>query len=354
MIINNKPFLIGETAFHHQGDISYLRKLVEAGLGAGVDTIKVHLLFDLDDYFIEDHKAYGALAEMLISHTDFEQLHKDFSKRSVRPIYLCNDVASLRWVNSLPVDSVLAIELHASGINDVFLLEEACKFSGTVILGSGGSSIEDLYYAIAYLRDKSKNDILLMHGFQNYPTNYKEIIFSKMHKLQQIFNLPVGYADHTDPQDSMNVYISCLPQAFGFNVLEKHFTIDPNERRVDSQSAVTLDQLQQIRSMMDNLALACGTDPLSMSFAERKYGDTGPIKKAIVAKRDLTEGHLITIDDVAFKRTNGSIPVKQKELNLIIGSRVKAAIRKDTPLTFDNIQYVFREAENEQFFISKG
>ena len=61
MIEDKRPYLIGETAFHHEGDISFLRDLVKAGISLGLDAIKFHLLFDLSDYFIKTHNAYDAL-----------------------------------------------------------------------------------------------------------------------------------------------------------------------------------------------------------------------------------------------------------------------------------------------------
>lgn len=348
-----KPFLIGETAFHHEGDINFLKKLIDAGLDAGVDTLKFHLLFDLDDYFVKSHKAFKVMENFLISKSNWEQLHKDLIKRKIKPVYLCNDLSSLKWVNSLEKDSVLAIEIHATGINDLFLLEEATKFSGTVILGVGGSTFDDVHYAIDFLKSKNKFDILLMHGFQNYPTLYSDVVFSRMTFFKSAFNLPIGYADHTDPDDSLNEYISSLPQAMGFNILEKHFTITPGEKKIDSQAAVTINQLKEIRRLIDLIFSTYGEDALKFSTAEKKYGDTGPMKKAIVASKPILKGQILSLKDIAFKRTNESVPLKQRDLHLLIGRKAMEDIDTDTPLTFNNISYSFKEAANDQFFLNK-
>jgi N,N'-diacetyllegionaminate synthase len=350
MIPNNRPYLIGETAFHHQGDFNYLVQLIEAAVATEVDAIKFHLLFDLSDYFVSDHKAYETLQGLIIEGNKWPDIHRMVSASGIKPIYLCNDVKSLKWVLTLDKDSVLAVEIHATGINDILLLEEASKFSGTVMLGAGGSSIDDLTYAITYLRDKGKTDILLMHGFQNYPTDYKDIVFSKMQLLKNIFKLPVGYADHTDPVDSLNAYISCLPQAMGFNILEKHFTVSPGEKRIDSQSAVSVDTLREIKRLLNVFYSTNGSDALKMSSAELKYGDTGPMKKAIVARQNLKKGHVLSINDVAFKRTNNSIPMRQRDLHLLLGGELTRDVPRDTPLTFENVKYQFNEGDTSQFF----
>ena len=353
MDIVNKPFLIGETAFHHQGDINYLKQLIDAGIENGADSIKFHLLFNLDQYFIKEHAAYNALNELLLTPDQWSEIHLFIISKNYKPIYLCNDIDSIHWVISLASDEVLAIEVHATSVNDVLLLKEAAKFNGIVLLGSGGSTIDELHFAIDFLKKEGKENIILMHGFQNYPTDYKDIVFSKMKMLQDLFNLQVGYADHTDPNDKLNEYVSCLPQANGFTLLEKHFTLDKTEQRVDSQAAVDLTQFKKIKELMTIVYSSYGNNALYMSEAELKYGDTGPMKKAIIAKHKIEAGQVVTINDIFFKRTNESSSLRQKDLSLIIGSISLKEINEGEILSFENLKYTFKKASTEQFFIHK-
>ena len=77
-------------------------------------------------------------------------------------------------------------------------------------LSRGLSTIDEIAYAVDFLRSKGKNEIVLMYGFQTYPTNYADINLSKMLKIRDIFNLPVGYADHTAFDDPNNEIISAF------------------------------------------------------------------------------------------------------------------------------------------------
>ncbi len=354
MIPNTKPFLLAETAFHHQADLDFLRELIMQASQAEVDAIKFHLLFNLDDYFIKTHTAYQALKELCIQPQDWKEIHKFTLEKGLKPVYLCNDVAALEWVNSLPTEETLAAEIHATGINDIQLLNQACLYQGTIILGSGGSTVDELSYAIDYLKSQGKTDIFLMHGFQNYPTSHTDINLSRMRFLNQSFNLPVGYADHTDPNDPNNAFISCMGVSAGFNVVEKHFTHAFGEKRVDSQAAVSVDTLKQIKTLMQTAWESWGGNVFYLSEAEKKYGDTGPLRKAIVAKHAIKKGSIISLADISFKRTNESVPFKQKDLNLLIGGHAKVDIDTDTPLTFENIQYTFNTADTSAFFIHKN
>lgn len=349
MIDIKKPYLIGETAFHHEGDFEFLKKLIDEGFILEFDALKFHLLFNLDNYFVADHKAYKALSELMIKKEHWLEVHELMSSSDTDVIYLCNEIESLKWVNSLKTGSVAAIEIHATGINDIYLLKEACAFKGTVILGTGGSTIDEISFAIDILKKGGQKDILLMHGFQSYPTDYKDIVFSKMQLLEEVFKLPIGYADHTDPQDPANAFVSCIPQAMGFKVLEKHFTIAPGEKRVDSQSAVDNDQIKAIKTLMENISLSHGENPLHMSKAELKYGDTGPMKKAIVAKSDIKKGTTLNLEHLIFKRTNESIPVAQKDIGLFIGCETTEDIERDEAITFQKVKYHHSVSDFSQF-----
>jgi N,N'-diacetyllegionaminate synthase len=353
MINNSTIYIIGETAFHHQGDINYLKKLIKAAADLKLESIKFHLLFDIHDYFVEGHSAIKVIEEWIFPKEKWEEIFQYATEMGLDVIAMCNDVKSLEWINTTCKTPVKAIEIHATGINDVFLLEEAVKFNNTVILGIGGSSFEDINFAVDYLKTRSQDDLFLMFGFQNYPTNYADINFDKIKLIKSTFNLPVGYADHTDPSDQNNEFISVAPILKGINVLEKHFTLDVTEKRIDSQSAVSIKQMKKIKKLSKILTLANGEGGLKMSEAELKYGDTGPMKKAIVARYNIDADPTLELKDLAYKRTEQSSSLSQRQILTLIGSKVKKAILKDDIIDYNNVTYNFKVAETQQFYNNK-
>ena len=348
MLPTNKPYLIGETAFHHEGDINFLKQLIEEGAKIGVDAMKFHLTIDLDEYMVANHEAIEIIRPWCLTVNDWSKVLPKVTNKGIDLVLLCNDVASLRWVNNSAL-KVVAIELHATGLNDYFLLQEAVKFKNTVILGTGGSTIDEIQYAIDFLKSHGKSDIFLMHGFQNYPTDFKDINLSKMQLLNNLFGLPIGYADHTDPEDEDNEAISVMGAALGFNVLEKHFTHKFGEKRIDSQSAVSILQMKNIRRLLNKAFKTFGDRDLRMSKAELLYGNTGPMKKAIVASRTIKKGEKLSIEDIAFKRTNKSATIKQMDLPKLLGLEVIVEIEEDDFIDFSSLRFVFQKHDISQF-----
>lgn len=348
MIPNDSPYIIGETAFHHMGDKAFLKELIDHASKLGLHAIKFHILLDVYDYMIESHEVVTTIKKWCFGEEDWYDIIEYASSHRMDLILLCNDVKSIKWVNSLNVE-VKAIEIHATGINDVFLLEEASKFDGTVILGTGGSSIDQIQYAIHYLEGHDQNDIFLMHGFQNYPTNPADVSLSRMKILKELFGYPVGYADHSDPKDPFNEAISSFAAALGFNTLEKHFTHAMNEDRIDSQAAVSLKQMKRLIKLHAIAFSTYGDKPLEMSDAELKYGNTGPMKKAIVARKAINKYEKITFENIAFKRTNESSSISQNDLPKLIGLKSMRSIKKDEIIDFTNVKFEFKKNSFDQF-----
>ncbi len=348
MIPSNIPYLIGETAFHHEGDVPFLKQLVDHAESLKLNAVKFHLLMDINEYMIAEHAAINDLAKWCLDEGQWTEISEYTSSKNIDVIYLCNDVNSLRWILNKNIPCK-AIELHATGLNDYFLLEEASKFNGTVILGVGGSSLDEIFYAIDFLEKRNKTDIFLMYGFQNYPTDYADVNLERLKKYQSLFNYPIGYADHTDPEDDNNAFVSVMATAVGVNVLEKHFTHAYGDKRIDAQSAVSIDTMKKIKELQNTAFTVLGNGSLELSAAEKKYGDTGPMKKAIVASKVIEQGELLTLDHIAFKRTNDSSTLKQLQLQDILGLKTKHRIEKDEIIDFGKVEYKFTIADISQF-----
>jgi len=353
MLPNNKPYLIGETAQHHQGDKTFLKTLIDYGSDAKIDAIKFHLLFNIDDYFVKNHEAYEIVNDWVLNEEDWNEIVGYSEAKGLDSVILCNDPQSVDFAINYKGSSIKAIELHATGLNDYLLLQKAAKFQGTVILGVGGSSIDEISFAVDMLNELGQHDIFLMYGFQNYPTRYEDVNLKKMIKLKGLFDLPVGYADHTDPLNEYNEVISTLGICMGINVCEKHFTHVFGKKRIDSQAAISLDQLKKVRNLMDIITTSIGDGNLKMSEGELAYGNTGPMKKAIVAEINIKKGETITLDKIGFKRTNESTYMLQYFLPKLIGLKANKDINVDEFIDFSNVAYEFKKADASQFKANK-
>lgn len=343
-----RSYLIGETAFHHEGDAAFLRGLIAGIARAGMDAVKFHLLFDIGDYMVERHPARPSLAEWTFGPDRWKQFIDESRGLDLDVVLLCNEPSCVDFVLDRAPD-VEAIEVHATGINDILLLDRTAAYGGTVILGTGGCTMDEIAFAVDRLKTRGKDDIFLMHGFQNYPTDYADTDLSRLSMLRSFFRLPVGYADHTDPADPANAWISAAACMLGARVLEKHVTTVPGKKRTDGQAAVGFDRIPGIRSAMDALIAARGDSAYRMSGAEKKYGTTGPMKKAIVARRFIPAGRPIGMEDLGFRRTPETAPGNQRDVVRILGSRALRDIDAEEPVHLGLVDEAVKELDMSAF-----
>lgn len=321
-------YIIGETAYNHEGDIRFLYRMVDDIAELKLDAIKFHLLLNPLSYMQKDHPLMERVKSWIFSEDEWIKILRYSKEKGLDVIALCDDLESLLMINSRCLD-VDMVELHAVTLSDWFLLKEAARFRKKIILGIGGTSTDEIKYAIDLLKENDKTDIFLMYGFQNYPTDYSDLNFSRMLEMGCMFKLPIGYADHTAFDDDNNEYISSLCAAFGINVLEKHYTPYPGGKRVDYEAAIGKDKIQKIRKYMDLALKVYGGSDKEMSKSELKYGTVGPMKKAIVAKKDIKKGEKFSLDNLCFKRTKEESNLKAMDFLKVIGLKAAEDIRED-------------------------
>jgi N,N'-diacetyllegionaminate synthase len=349
---SRKPYLIAETAFHHEGDIPFMMQLIEEAGKLRANAIKFHLLLEPESYMIRNHQAFEQINKWLFTREQWSAFIKKAISQELDVVLLCNDIASIDFVCKEHRD-IKAIEIHASGLNDYFLLEKAAQFPGTVILGVGGSTIDEIQYAVDFLHTHGKTDLLLMYGFQSFPTDYRDINLSKILKLKELFNLPMGYADHTDPNDPYMINVSNMAAAMGVFILEKHFTTVFGQKRIDHQAAVSRDQFLQIKALLELYYTIYGTGNIGLSEAEKAYGNTGPMKKAIVASKKILKGETLSLENLCFKRTNESSYITQNRFLQLIGLETSCDIAEDEIIDFSKVKYVFKKGSFEEFNVSE-
>lgn len=331
----NIPYLIGETAYIHEGDFQYLSNLVKEMINKKCcDAIKFHVMTDVDSYATPSHELYKLYKKMKLPQKKWLELFKLLKSSALENIILVDDIKSMNFVKK-NINLIDAVELHAIALNNIEMLEKIKEINLPTILGVGGSKLEDIEFALNYLK---KKDILLMHGFQNYPTKYEYINFKKMMAFKDKFKLPVGYADHTIWNSEFNELITLAGFIEGANFLEKHVTLKAGEKRIDFEAAVEIKMLQDIKRKMKILIKTKGNGSFEISDYEDIYAKKGPMKFTTVASKELKKGNMIKKEDITFKRTGEENILEQREYLNLIGKKIKEDIFLNELINWGNIE----------------
>jgi sialic acid synthase SpsE len=323
--------LIAETAWHHEGDYSFMENLVsEIVTKTNADIVKMHITLNMEEYMHSDHEAYNLLKPMLFDKNQWEKLIKIVRDNNKEIMLLLNDTQAIEFGLSLSPEYV---EIHSVCLNDLFMLEKLKKNiqeKTKIVLGVGGTSIDEIENAINYL---NHSNTILMFGFQNYPTVYEDVNLDKIRRLMKLFNnFECGYADHTAGDSNHNELITLLGAASGMKYVEKHVTTNFGEKRIDWPAAISLKMFNDLHDKIKILTKLNGNGSLSMNLGETKYSTFGPMKKAAVFNMDISEGSILKLDMIKFLRTKEISDMSQLDAIKSIGKKIVKNVKKGTIL----------------------
>ena len=175
--------LIAETAWHHQGDFDFMKNLInEIVKNTDADIVKMHITIDFEEYMDQSHQAYNQLKAMTFTKEQWRELISIVVKGNKEIMLLLNDTEAIEFGLSFNPDYV---EIHSVCLNDIFMLEKLkrnIQKHNKIVLGVGGTNIKEIENAINFL---NHSNMILMFGFQNYPTIFKDVNLDKVRKLMK-------------------------------------------------------------------------------------------------------------------------------------------------------------------------
>ena len=90
--------LIAETAWHHDGDLKFLKSLVETiSTKTSANYIKFHLSLDIDEYMHTDHPGYSWAKERVFSETQWNEIFKIVTDNGRKLMLLFNDKKAIMF-----------------------------------------------------------------------------------------------------------------------------------------------------------------------------------------------------------------------------------------------------------------
>jgi len=313
--------LIAETAWHHEGDYIFMKNLVTRICEtSSADIVKFHVTLDLDEYMSEDHAAYETLKSWMFSPKQWEELIGIVRKNGKELMLLLNDTKAIEFAKKFSPE---LIEIHSVCLNVPRLQKaviENIDVKAKVVIGIGGCTLDEVKKAVQFFHER---EVVLMFGFQNYPTKYEDVNLGKIRKIQAMYpGHKFGYADHTSWDEDNNQLITLLVCANGMDFIEKHVTTDYGKERCDFSAAISIEQLNMLYKKIKLLENLYGNSSMILNKAEEEYSRYGPMKMAAIAKHNIAKGSKLTIDDVHFCRTSQSTEISQIDLLEVIGEKL--------------------------------
>lgn len=358
---NPRTLIIAEAGVNHNGDLQTAIELIDAAADAGADMVKFQTFNAAKlaaasavkaDYQKRTTDGSETQLEMLTRLQLSEEAHHMLTARCAEKgitfLSTAGEVDSLRFLANalkLPV-----IKLGSGEVTNAPLLLAAARSKARLILSTGMATLSEIEIALGVLsfgmnhaddtnasRDAFAEALLHKDAFEmlrarvslmqcttEYPSLVEDSNLRVMGTLRGAFGLEVGYSDHTEGNA-----VSIAAVARGATIIEKHFTLDRGLAGPDHAASIEPEALRELVFGIRQVEKALGTGIKRPSAVELRNRPI--VRRSVVATRDLPEGHVLTIEDMAVKRPGtGIAPV---DLWNCIGRRLTSSVAKDQTIT---------------------
>lgn len=288
----DKLFILAEAGVNHNGDINLAYKLIDAAHRAGADGIK------FQTYVTEELIARGTakapyqeargggedqfqmLKRLELSFDAFKKLKAYADAKGMLFVSTPFDEKSFAFLSTLDMPFW---KIPSGEITNYLFLMAAGQTGKPVVLSTGMSTLDEVGAAIKTLQEHGNRDLTLLHCTTAYPTPLSEVNLRSMTTLQETFDLPVGYSDHTLGSTAAIAAVSR-----GAIFLEKHFTLDQSLPGPDHAASITPQELSlYIRAARDTAKLLGSAKKERTAHEEENLQAA---RKSLVAGKAIAKG----------------------------------------------------------------
>ena len=345
----NHPYIIAEIGGNHNGDMDLAKEMIKSAKCSGADAVKFQMygprtlftqdyLADLDKGNVKLENVQSWSTKELGLNNIFEQVKKFAVEESEHIEYfkyareIGIDYATSAFTKSgidFCIDQKVAfLKIASCDVTNLDLIEYAISKDYPIQIALGMASLGEIEQIVNMIPKKQKRKVTLLHCVSLYPPKDDIVNLKFIQTLKRTFGMEVGYSDHT-----LGFSIPLAAIALGASVIEKHFTLDKNLPGWDHKVSANPEELRIICTESKRIYEAIGSGIKIIS--EEELAKRKKFRRSITTKTSLKKGHILTYEDILFKRPGTGIPANRyKE---VIGRRLKDDIDEDKTIFWEDL-----------------
>lgn len=334
-------YVIAEVGSNHNRDLDTALRLIEFAAEAGADAVKFQTYtaeglystktptmsyLENDGLVNEGETVWDLIKKIEIPWEWHEQLAEKAAEVGIDFLSTPFEEAAVDVLESVGVP---AYKIASYEVNHLPLLERCAKTGKPLLVSTGMASLGDIERTLDTINGAGADEVLLMHCAINYPPKFEDLNLRAIETMQQAFQVPVGWSDHT-----MGHTADVVAVALGACAVEKHFTLSRDQEGPDHPFAVEPDELVAMVDAIRETEASLGSPVKRVTEAESEMYRLG--RRSLVASRHLSAGHTIGRDDIAVKRPGYGIPVH--EMDIVVGRTTDRDVEADEVLQWEDLK----------------
>ena len=331
------PYVIAEISANHNGDLDRALRTIDMIKAQGADAVKIQT-YTPDTITVDSDKEDFQITEGLWSGYNLYRLYQEaqtpyewhkpiFEHAEKTGITLFSTPFDETAVDLLEDLGAPAYKIASFEAIDLPLIKYVAQTGKPMIISTGMANLEEITEAVDTARANACDDIVLLHCISSYPAPVEQSNLRTIPDLAKRFGVITGLSDHT-----LGTTVSLASVALGANVIEKHVTLNRDDKGPDSDFSLEPEELGSLCRESKAAWLALGE-----AGYERKPAEEASIKfrRSVYFVKALKAGEVITPAHIRRIRPGFGLPPKCEPL--LIGKVDKVDIEADTPTSWDLI-----------------
>ncbi len=277
--------VIAEAGVNHNGILLTALRMVEAAKQAGADVIKFQVYNA--DLLTSDPAERAMLEQYEFRPEQWERIAQHCQKAGIEFLGTPFDLVSVDLLDMYC--NVKRYKVASPDIVNLPLLEKIASKHKPVLLSTGMATDTEIRQAVAIL---GVCNVTLLHCVSEYPCPLNRVNLKRIATLIHDFQgMPVGFSDHTTES-----YTGGWAVVAGASVLEKHFTLDRNDKGPDHAMSLSVENLQWYIWMArwaEQAVMGMGRETIT----EGEMTLRDKVRRSLYATRDIESGEVITAEN---------------------------------------------------------
>jgi len=322
--------ILAEVGSVHDGSFGNACNLIELASRCGASAVKFQthiaehetLSCAPSPYYFKDESRVDYFNRTAFSLKQWKALANFCHKRSVDFV---SSPFSIEAVDLLEQTAIDGYKVASGEVNNLPLLERIAETRKPVFLSSGMSSWAELDKAVHILKDRP---LVIMQCSSRYPCLPAKVGINIVDAMKRRYDgHSIGFSDHT-----LNNAAAVLAIGAGAIAIEKHITFSTWMYGSDAKFGYEPDKfMAYVRDLKDAWTIMSHrVQKTTEDYEEMKE----TFEKSIVTKRNLDEGHVLTMNDLAFKKPGTGI--KADQYVSVLGGKLNKSLPCDHILKLED------------------
>lgn len=333
----NPCYIVAEIGQNHNGCMATARQLIDAAADAGVDAVKFckrdlasELTTEAFHQPYDNPHSYGpTYGEHRRALELSREQHAELSDyAAARGVTYFSTACDARSVEDLELIEVPFYKVASRDLTNLPLLECIAATGKPVVLSCGMDGPDAIEQALVIVR-RAGSPVVLLQCTSSYPTAPADVNLRVIPALRQQFGVHIGYSDHT-----LGGAVALGAVALGAVMIEKHITLDRNQRGRDHACSLTPAELKQfvadIRTVESALGDGIKRVPESVAAAKARLG------RSLVSRCEIPRGMRVTEDMLCLKSAGCGLPWQQRQL--LLGRVARRDIPADAAISLADFE----------------